>query len=68
MDWYQELTITDGTMYAGSRWLGDFSSHEAAIEIMGIQREQRTVFSARETACCTEDNLELAAAIDFDER
>ncbi|MDN7988962.1 hypothetical protein QZM97_02615 [Burkholderia orbicola] len=68
MDWYQNLSIVDGTMYAGSRWLGEFSSHEAAIEIMGIQREQRVVFSARETACCTETDLELAAAIDYDER
>ncbi|WP_333998258.1 hypothetical protein [Burkholderia orbicola] len=71
MDWTQPLIVNGGTLYAGvngDRWLGEFSSHEAAIEIMGIQREQRVVFSAQETACCTETDLELAAAIDFDER
>jgi hypothetical protein len=55
-------------MYAGSRWIGSFSSHEAALEIMSIRREQRTVYSARETHCCTESDLELAEAINFDER
>lgn len=68
MDWYQDLDVQNGVMYAGSRWLGEFSSHEAALEIMTIQREQRKVYSARETYCCTEMDLELAAAIDFDER
>ena len=68
MDWYQELTINNGTMYAGSRWIGSFSSHEAALEIMSIRREQRTVYSARETERCTESDLELAEAINFDER
>jgi hypothetical protein len=71
MDWTQPLVVNGGTLYAGvngDRWLGEFSSYEAAIEIMGIQREQRIVYSAMETACCTETDLELAAAIDFDER
>ena len=68
MDWYQEISVTNGVMYAGSRWIGSFSSHEAALEIMSIRREQRTVYSARETACCTEMDLEQAEAIDYDER
>ncbi|UEP23138.1 hypothetical protein LL999_23120 [Burkholderia ambifaria] len=68
MDWYQEISVTNGVMYAGSRWIGSFSSHEAALEIMSIRREQRTVYSARETYCCTEMDLELASAIDYDER
>ncbi|WP_175739991.1 hypothetical protein [Burkholderia ambifaria] len=68
MDWYQEISVTNGVMYAGSRWIGSFSSHEAALEIMSIRREQRTVYSARETHCCTEADLELAEAINFDER
>ncbi|MDN7703297.1 hypothetical protein QZM15_32960 [Burkholderia sp. AU44665] len=71
MDWTQPLVVNGGTLYSGvngDRWLGEFSSHEAALEIMAIQREQRTVYSSRETHCCTEGDLELAAAIDFDER
>lgn len=68
MNWYRELTITNGTMYAGSRWLGDFSSHEAAIEVMTMRREQRVALTSRDTRCCTETDLELAAAIDFDEK
>jgi hypothetical protein len=68
MDWYQDISVTNGVMYAGSRWIGSFSSHEAALEIMSIRREQRTVYSARETACCTEMDLEQAEAIDYDER
>lgn len=71
MNWNQALVVNGGTLYAGvngDRWLGEFSSHEAALEIMSIQRGQRKVFNHRETFCCTEDDLELAAAIDFDER
>jgi hypothetical protein len=71
MDWTQPLVVNGGTLYAGAngdRWLGEFSSYEAALEIMSIRREQRTVYSARETACCTEMDIEQAEAIDYDER
>ncbi|KWA35768.1 hypothetical protein WT41_01585 [Burkholderia territorii] len=68
MNWYQELTITNGTMYAGSRWLGSFSSHEAALEAMSIKREQRTVYSERDTYCMTASDLDLLEAIDADEK
>lgn len=71
MDWTKPLVVNGGTLYAGAngdRWLGEFSSYEAALEIMSIRREQRTVYSARETHCCTEADLELAEAINFDER
>lgn len=71
MDWTQPLVVNGRTLYSGvngDRWLGEFSSHEAALEIMAIQREQRTVYNFRETHCCLESDLELAAAIDYDER
>lgn len=68
MDWYQEISVNNGVMYAGSRWLGEFSSHEAALEAMSIKREQRVVLTERDTYCMTESDLDLLAAIDFDER
>lgn len=68
MNWYQELTITNGTMYAGSRWLGSFSSHEAALEALSIKRHQASVISADETHCMTDEDIDLLEAIDADER
>jgi hypothetical protein len=71
MDWTQPLVVNDGTLYAGEnggRWLTDFSSYEAAIEIIGIYRRNETVYSARDTSCCTDIDLELAAAVNYDER
>lgn len=68
MDWYQNLSIVNGTMYAGSRWLGEFSSHEAALEALSIKREQRVVLTERDTYCMTESDLDMLEAIDYDER
>jgi hypothetical protein len=31
MNWHQSMTIVDGRLYAGDRWLGSFSSHSAAL-------------------------------------
>lgn len=67
MDWYQNLSIVNGTMYAGSRWLGEFSSHEAALEALSIKREQRVVLTERDTYCMTESDLDMLEAIDYDE-
>lgn len=70
MDWTQPLVVSDSTLFAGvngERWLGSFSSHEAAIEALTLRRECREVLTADETYCCTESDLDLLAAIDADE-
>lgn len=71
MDWTYSLVVNGGTLYAGvngDRWLGEFSSYEAAPEAMTIKREQRVVYSERDTYCMTASDLDLLEAIDFDER
>ncbi|QTO46367.1 hypothetical protein [Burkholderia latens] len=70
MDWTQPLVVNGGTLYAGvngDRWLGEFSSYEAALEAMTIKREQRVVYSERDTYCMTESDIDLLEAIDYDE-
>ncbi|MEI7296642.1 hypothetical protein WCQ02_31250 [Paraburkholderia tropica] len=64
MNWQTELTVIDGTMYAGSRWLGRFSSHQAAIEGLQLKRKE-----LREAKCraLTEPDFDLLEAIDADE-
>ncbi|WP_321905175.1 hypothetical protein [Paraburkholderia tropica] len=64
MDWQQELTVVDGQMYADSRWLGRFSSHQAAIEGLQVKRNQLSEHKCR--AMC-ESDFDLLACIDFDE-
>lgn len=71
MDWTQPLVVNGGTLYAGvngDRWLGEFSSYEATREAMSIKREQRVVYSERDTYCMTASDLDLLEAIDYDER
>jgi hypothetical protein len=71
MDWMQPLVVNGGTLYAGvngERWLGEFSSYEAAREAMSIKREQRVVYSERDTYCMTASDLDLLEAIAADER
>lgn len=68
MDWYQEISVTNGVMYAGSRWIGSFSSHEAAIEALMMKRHQCTALCAADTHCMTEEDIDLLEAINFDER
>lgn len=71
MNWNQPLVVNGGTLYAGvngDRWLGEFSSYEAAREAMMIKREQRVVYSERDTYCMTASDLDLLEAIDYDER
>lgn len=71
MDWTQPLVVNGGTLYAGAngdRWLGEFSSYEAALEALSIKREQRVVLTERDTYCMTDSDLDLLEAIDADER
>lgn len=71
MDWTQPLVINGGMLYSGhmgDRWLGEFSSYEAAREAMSIKREQLVVYSERDTYCMTASDIDLLEAIDYDER
>lgn len=68
MDWNRgDLELNDGMLYASGRYLGTFSCWAAGKEAIGIMKEGRQVCNARETYCCTEDDLDLLAAIDADE-
>lgn len=70
MDWTQPLVINGGMLYSGhmgDRYLGEFSSYEAAREAMSIKREQRTVCSECDTYYMTASDLDLLEAIDADE-
>lgn len=64
MNWHQDMTVIDGRLYSGDRWLGSFSSHGAALEGLQLKRDQ-----IREHKCksLTEDDHDLLEVIDMDE-
>jgi|GEM_PF-1737390 len=61
MNWQQDMTIIDGRLYAGDRWLGSFSSHSAAMAGIQIMRNGSSDVEL------AEDDRDLLAAIDADE-
>jgi hypothetical protein len=64
MNWHQSMTIVDGRLYAGDRWLGSFSSHSAALAAIQIMRNPMQPYFGPALA---EDDVDLLAAIDSDE-
>lgn len=69
MNWNRgDLELNDGMLYTSGRYLGTFSCWAAGKEAISIMKEGRQVCNARETFTMTEDDLDLLAAIDADER
>jgi len=61
MNWHQDMTVIDGRLYAGDRWLGNFTSHSAAMAGIQIMR------NGGSDVALAEDDRDLLAAIDADE-
>lgn len=61
MNWHQNLTVIDGRLYAGDKWLGNFTSHSAAMAGITVMRNGSSDVEM------TEDDRDLLAAIDADE-
>ena len=69
MDWHQPLVINGGMLYSGlmgDRYLGEFSSHEAALAVLAAQREN-LCFCQDCSPVLTESDIDLMLAIDADE-
>lgn len=66
MNWDQDMTIVDGRMYAGDKWLGEFSSHQAALTALKIMRDSGPSPSADDGKILTRLDLDLMAVIDAD--
>lgn len=75
MDWTQELSVIDSTLYAGDRWLGEFSSHAAAMGAIRVMRKRngmRLLSDIGHEDLCdlvvmTDEDADLIEAIDADE-
>ncbi|KWN80830.1 hypothetical protein WM24_23630 [Burkholderia ubonensis] len=67
MNWNQDFTYIGGTLYAGERWLGEFSSLEAAREGVSLKRDGVELIDADDTHCMTESDVDMLEAIDADE-
>ncbi|KVC83985.1 hypothetical protein [Burkholderia ubonensis] len=70
MDWHQPLVINGGMLYSGQmgeRWLGEFSSLEAAREGVSLKRDGVELIDADDTHCMTESDVDMLEAIDADE-
>jgi len=61
MNWHQNLMVIDGRLYAGDKWLGNFTSHAAAMAGIALMRHGSSDVEM------TEDDRDLLAAIDADE-
>jgi hypothetical protein len=61
MDWHQDFTIIDSTLYARDRWLGSLSSHSAAMAGLRLMR------TGERGAALTDSDVEILEAIDMDE-
>ncbi|MDR6389180.1 hypothetical protein [Paraburkholderia phenoliruptrix] len=64
MNWNRDMTVIDGRLYAGDRWLGSFSSHERALGGIQIMRNPMQPYFGPALA---ESDIDLLAAIDADE-
>lgn len=67
MDWTQDLSVIDSTLYADDRWLGDFSSHRAAKTAIWMMRHPGNQVDEC-LDLLTDGDLDLVEAIDADER
>lgn len=65
MDWQNtDFSIIGAVMYANDRWMGEFSSHEAAKAALTVMRNPAQTYLGHALA---ESDLDLLAAIVADE-